>query len=99
MRFKGRRDDNHDTIRKAFQDMGCTVWDTADLGCGAPDMVVGVTGLVNELVEVKDGSKPPSRRQLTPDEQEFHRDWRGRAPVIVESEQDAIDLVNRCRRS
>jgi hypothetical protein len=31
----------------------------------------------NYLIEIKDGSKPPSKRKLTSDEQEWHDTWRG----------------------
>jgi hypothetical protein len=29
------------------------------------------------LLEVKDGSKPPSAQKLTPQQEIWHRDWRG----------------------
>lgn len=32
-------------------------------------------------MEVKDGSKPPSARKLTPDEARWHAQWKG--PVFV----------------
>jgi hypothetical protein len=61
------------------------------LGKGFPDIIVGYRG-VNLLVEIKDGSKPPSKRQLTSDELVWHDDWRGQV-AVVESIDQALSLV------
>jgi hypothetical protein len=42
------------------------------------------------LLEVKDGKKSPSRRQLTDAEQKFHEDWPGDNLHIVTSAEDAL---------
>jgi hypothetical protein len=62
------------------------------IGDGFPDGIVGKYG-INVMIEVKDGSKPPSKRLLTDDEAKFHRDWRGWVEV-VENEKD-VDSVDR----
>lgn len=95
MRRAAKVDDNQGEIVRAFRQLGCTVAITSQVGGGFPDLVVGVLG-ENLLVEIKDGSKPPSARKLTPDQVEFHRDWRGQV-CIIETEQDVIDLVNQVR--
>ena len=85
-------DANQTAITAALRQMGATVLHLHQLGQGAPDLAVGYQG-VNLLIEIKDGSKPPSKRQLTPDEQEWHETWRGQV-AVVESVEDAVGLLN-----
>src|SRR6185312_62785 len=63
-----RRDRNHKEIADALMAAGCSVWDAAHVGGGFPDLVVGrvVAGGRRRtyLLEVKDGTLPPSRRAL-----------------------------------
>ena len=92
----GRVDANQTEIVAAFRSMGCSVAITSNVRGGFPDIVVGIDGL-NLLVEIKDGSKIPSARKLTKDEQTFHDNWRGRA-VVVESVDEVVELVNSIRR-
>jgi len=68
-RFARRQDDNHGAILEAFRLHGGKVTDTSHVGGGYPDVEVFVeafTGPVWLRVEIKDGSKPPSARRLTP---------------------------------
>jgi hypothetical protein len=81
VRRAARTDDNQQEIAKALRAVGATVTLTHAVGRGFPDMVVGYRG-INYLFEVKDGSKPPSRRKLTPDETAWHLTWRGHVSVI-----------------
>lgn len=92
----GRVDANQNDIVAAFRSMGCSVAITSNVRGGFPDIVVGIHGL-NLLVEIKDGSKIPSARKLTKDEQIFHDNWKGHA-VIVESVDDVVALVNGIQR-
>jgi hypothetical protein len=66
--------------------------DCADLGNGKPDLVVAVNPLVTFVVEVKDGTKPPSKKKLTEDEIKFRDSWKGRY-VVIESVDDVINLL------
>jgi len=84
-------DDNQADIVKYLRSLGASVRSIAAVGKGVPDLIVGYRG-VNYLVEVKDGSKSPSQRKLTPKEQEFHDEWRGTVH-IVESNDDAYDML------
>ena len=86
-----RRDDNHAPVVQAMERVGATVKDTSQVA-GFCDVVVGFRG-ETRLVEIKDGSKPPSARKLTPDESAFHEKWRGSPVDIVNSEDEAIALV------
>lgn len=92
MRVRARRDANHTDIVGTFRACHCSVLDTASLGKGAPDIVVGVNAETTLLVEIKDGKKPPSQRKLTPDELAFMQAWRGKY-VIIESVDDVINLL------
>ena len=95
MRVRARKDSNHNEIVKAFRSMGAMVLDTAQLGNGAPDLIIS-TNNINVLIEVKDGSKPPSARKLTPDEVTFHSEWKGWIEIVCNTD-DVINLVNRIR--
>lgn len=97
MRRAARVDDNQAEIVGALRDVGYSVQSLAALGKGVPDLLVGGidrrTGQeANWIMEVKDGSKPPSDRRLTPDEAAWHERWAG--PVaVVETVEDALRLV------
>lgn len=81
MRRAARTDRNQAEIVQALRDAGCSVLPLHAVGGGCPDLLVARHG-VNYLIEVKDGSKPPSRRTLTPDQIEFFDTWRGEAAVV-----------------
>ncbi|CAB5212790.1 hypothetical protein UFOVP191_22 [uncultured Caudovirales phage] len=74
-------DANQSEIVGAARKMGFSVTVASMMGNGFPDLVLGKYGL-NFLVEVKDGSKFPSQRKLTIDEQEWHDDWQGQKCII-----------------
>lgn len=71
---------------------GWSVLDIASAGDGRPDYVVGKPRFA-ALVEVKDGSKPPSARQLTPKEAKVQAEWEG-PYVIALSGEDAVTKLN-----
>jgi len=79
---KLRVDKNQATLVKQLRDGGRTVITLQSVGNGCPDLLVGYKG-VNYLLEVKDGSKPPSKRKLTPDQISFRRDWNGKMSVVT----------------
>ena len=78
-RYARCTDDNQTEIMAAFRACGWYVRDTSRLGEGFPDLVVyrPQNGIV--LVEVKDGTKPPSARRLTSNQIDFARN----CPVAV----------------
>jgi hypothetical protein len=86
-----RRDGNHAEIVDALRAIGCSVVDIADVGGGIGDVLVGYHGR-NYLLEIKDGSRPPSERQLTEAEADMARTWRGHW-TIVETVDEAIGAV------
>lgn len=81
MRRAAKVDDNQPEIVKAFRQMGASVQHLHTVGKGCPDLLVGFRRR-NLLVEVKDGSKSPSRRKLTQDEADWHAAWRGRVHIV-----------------
>jgi hypothetical protein len=86
-----RTDANQTEIVKAIRKTGASVAITSMVGNGFPDLVVGFRNKTY-LYEVKDPSKPPSKRQLTPDQQEFHKLWYGHAKVIETAEEALKDM-------
>lgn len=93
MRRAARIDANQAAIVDALRAIGCTVMSLATVGRGCPDLVVGHAGK-NYLLEVKDGTKPASKRKLTAAEQEWADAWMGQVHV-VESVEDAIGVIRR----
>lgn len=94
---KARVDDNQAELVKIMRDLGASVTITSNVHDGFPDVVVGVCG-VTVLVEIKDGSKPPSRRKLTPKQIIFHNEFRG-AKTVIKNVEEALDLVQNMRRA
>ena len=89
-----RIDSNQVEIVAALRDIGCTVQSLASVGHGCPDILVGRNGR-NYLMEIKDGSKPPSARALTTQEIIWLTGWKGQAFVInnVEEALAAVGAV------
>jgi hypothetical protein len=80
-RRAARVDTNHAVIVGALRACGATVQSLAQVGGGCPDILVGYRGR-NLLLEIKDGSKPPSARKLTADQVPWHAEWRGAVRVV-----------------
>jgi len=75
-------DNNQAEIVDEYRALGFSVFSCAPMGKGFPDLVVGKYN-ITDLVEVKDGSKPPSARKLTPDQIEFFDNWKGSVRVVT----------------
>ena len=93
MRYKRRKDANHNEVANALRDIGCSVFEMHSVGDGVSDLLVGYRGR-NLLIEVKDGSKPPSRQKLRPTQIIFRAEWRGQYDVAT-SVDEALDIVRR----
>lgn len=87
-----RVDGNHKEICQALRDTGCDVLDLSAVGKGCPDLLIShpVTGY--HLIEVKDGSKPASARQLNERQVKFHKEWKGPIHTVI-SVKEALDAV------
>jgi hypothetical protein len=88
-RRAAKRDANEYDIVDAFRAAGCSVEFLSRRGC--PDLLIGCCGR-DMLVEVKGYAG-----QLTDEQIEWHRAWRGSVPVIVRSVDDVLALVQRVR--
>jgi len=64
MKYAARTDANHAEIRQALRDIGVGVHDTSSAGKGLPDLLCVKDSRI-VLVEVKNGKRPPSARELT----------------------------------
>jgi len=85
-------DSNQNRIVEALRKSGCSVQSLASVGDGCPDLLVSRTGCGNYLMEVKDFTKPPSKRRLTPDEAKWHSNWRSHV-YVVETVEQALRAV------
>lgn len=101
-RFARKVDSNHRTIIEAFEAMGCEITDTSRVGGGFPDLIVTLDTFVapqaHVLVEVKDGSRPPGERRLTPAQVEFRAHHPRLRIVTVLSVEDVQELVRNLRQ-
>ena len=93
MRRAAKIDANQTQVVEALRAAGATVQSLAAVGQGVPDLLVGFQGKTL-LMEVKDGRKPPSQRQLTEDQLKWHGAWRG-GPVAIVDGPDAALLILR----
>ncbi len=90
-----RKDANHESLAGVYLSLGCSCVDTAALGGGIPDAMIGCAG-ISDWVEFKseDG-------KLAPAQETFHRDWRGSPIWIVRSQADVVahtvDMRRRAR--
>lgn len=101
MRRDARVDGNHKAVVNQFRKCGCAVLSLAPMGHGVPDLLCSVKPRFREpvsfLVEVKNGALPPSRRQLTQQEAEFHRSWPGLIYVVEAVEEVPGIVIAVCR--
>lgn len=92
MRKFGKLDANHNEIVDALRRCGASVVSLASVGNGVPDLLVGFNGRTC-LLEVKDGSKPPSHQSLTDAQLDFISKWRGSSVAIVNSVDGALRVL------
>lgn len=92
MRRAAKVDRNQPEIVAALRRVGADVFSLAAVGNGIPDLLVGFRDQT-VLMEVKDGTKPPSARQLTDDQIEWHAAWRGGRCVVVANVPEALAAI------
>lgn len=85
-------DANQPEIVAALRKVGATVHSTAGVAKGFPDLTVGYKR-ATYLLEVKDGSKPPSARELTPDQVKWYATWNGGPCVVVNNVSEALAAI------
>lgn len=92
-RTRARVDDNQTLIVQTLRQYGASVQPLHTVGKGCPDLLVGFKG-VNFLIEIKDGLKIPSKRRLTPDQQNWHELWAGQVTIVTNC-AEALALMER----
>lgn len=92
MRRAARTDANQQAVIDVLRQVGATVHSLASMGQGCPDLLVGFRGCTC-LMEVKDGSKPPSETRLTPDQVVWHEQWTGGSLSVVYGPEDALKVI------
>lgn len=92
MRRAARVDENQQSIVKALMKVGCSVQSLAAIGAGVPDLLVGFRRSTY-LLEIKDGSKSPSKRKLTEPQKRWHLGWNGRPVDVVTDVDDALRVI------
>ena len=92
MRRAAKIDQNQPEIVAALERVGCQVLHLHQVGGGCPDLLVKTRGGRLLLLEIKDGSKPPSERKVKVHQKRFHEDWFPCCKV-VESVDDALRAV------
>lgn len=85
-------DRNQPEIVAALRKVGAFVQSLAAVGQGVPDLLVGFRG-ETVLIEVKDGAKPASSRQLTDDQVKWHAAWPGGRCVVVKDVPEALAAI------
>jgi hypothetical protein len=81
-------DANQAVVVGGLRACGALVLSLAPMGKGVPDLLIWHHTKGFQLFEVKDGSKPPSKRKLTPDQIEFQAE--GWPVTVVESVEGAM---------
>lgn len=93
--YAKKADANQPDLVKFLRQLGATFQHTHQIA-GALDGIVGCFG-IDQRVEIKDPEQPKSARKLTDKEQDTFNDWRGRKPVIIETEDDCLELIKTLR--
>jgi Holliday junction resolvase len=91
VRSAARVDANQRSVIAALRECGWRVLVLSAVGGGCPDILVGAGGR-NFLLEIKDGSKPPGARKLTPDQMTWHSTWTGQKAVVF-SPEHAVSVI------
>ena len=89
MRRAAKVDDNHKSIVQTFRACGWEVLDISQLK-NCCDLFVSKAGHTI-AIEIKDGSKSPSRWKLTEGEEAFRLRWKGRYEVVL-SDEDVLRI-------
>jgi hypothetical protein len=88
MRRAARTDANKKGIVKSLREAGASVYDLKM----PVDLLVGFEGKTC-LVEIKDGSKPPSARKKTDAQIKFWDEWTGGPLVLVTDVESALRML------
>lgn len=92
--FSGKHgtDSNQPAIVHGLRDLGVSVFITADIGKGFPDLLCAYGGR-NVLLEIKNPSTSYGKSGPNPRQRKWAADWQGEKPFIVYSLEDAVKAV------
>lgn len=93
MRRAPRLDGNHADVVNSLFSIGCKVQSLAGCADGVPDLLVGCPDGRLIVIEVKDGSLPPSHRVLTVPQEKWHAWWKGWPVYVATSGDEAIKFA------
>ncbi len=96
MRKYGKIDANQKQIVSNLRRLGYSVYSTASLGDGFPDIIVGIKNQ-NFLFEIKDGTQVKSKQKLTELEQKFFDSWKGQVSKIG-SLEEILEVIENLRK-
>lgn len=91
MRRARRADANRAALHDGWIRIGGSWLDLVPELGGEPDALVGWRG-EDRLIEIKNPTRKASARRARPNQIEWHRSWKGRRPVVVETLADIIRL-------
>lgn len=89
---RAKVDANQPAIVAMLRQVGASVQHLHKVGQGCPDILVGWRNK-NYLLEIKDGDKPHSARELTKAQHVWHATWQGHS-VIVKNIDEALKAIN-----
>lgn len=95
-RLRARIDANQPALVMVIRRLGASFQHTHQIP-RALDGIVGYCG-IDQRVEIKDPKQDLNKRALTPAEDDVFLLWRGRKPVVLETDQDVINLLANMRR-
>jgi hypothetical protein len=96
MRRAAKVDANHAEIVSALEEAGAQVTSLATVGNGVADLLVSWNGAWS-VIEVKDGKKAPSARQLT----KLQKHWMSRQNAmvyVVTNPMEALEALAAVRK-
>ena len=85
---RGGNSPSREIVESLLRTPGVVIHSLAGVANGCPNLLVGAR-YVTYLVEIKDGSKPPSHRSFPPDQQRWIARWTGSAVVVLTSATQA----------
>ncbi len=85
-------DSNQPAIVKGLRELGVSVFITADIGNGFPDLLCAWEGR-NVLLEVKNPATGYGRKGAAPRQKKWAEEWQGEKPFVVWSLEDAVNAV------
>lgn len=95
MRFRPKLDLHQKAIVELLRTAGYSVFSTASVGNGFPDIVVGCAGH-NVLFEIKSMASQKKAKPLTAREISFRQGWKGPCFTITTG-QEALDILDKIR--